>query len=67
MIGAVRFNAFDKIELPYLYGATTDGDKWQFMRLKNNTLRMHERLFYLSDLPNLLGMFQLLIKDCREF
>jgi hypothetical protein len=67
MIGVIRYNEMDKIILPHIYGATTDGDKWQFLRLKDNTLRIHERIFYLSDLPNLLGMFQLLIQDCRQF
>jgi hypothetical protein len=67
MIGMVRFNAMDKIELPYIYGATTDGDKWQFLRLKDNTLRIDEQLFHISDLPNLLGMLQMMVDDCRQF
>jgi hypothetical protein len=66
MIGAVRFNDLDGIQLPHIYGATTDGEKWRFMRLKDNTLRIHERIFYLEDLPLLLGVLQYLITDCKK-
>ena len=67
MIGATRYNIADGVDLPYLYGATTDGEKWRFLRLKDNMLRIHERVFYLDDLPNLLGMMQAIIKDCQTF
>ena len=67
MIGATRYNIADGLDLPYIYGATTDGEKWRFLRLKDNTLRIHERIFYLDDLPNLLGMMQHIILDCQSF
>jgi hypothetical protein len=66
MIGAVRYNEADGVVLPYIYGATTDGEKWRFLRFKDNTLRIHERIFYLDDLPNLLGFIQHLIEDCKK-
>ena len=67
MIGATRYNIADGVDLPYIYGATTDGEKWRFLRLKDNMLRIHERVFYLDDLPNLLGMMQAIIEDCQTF
>jgi hypothetical protein len=67
MIGAVRYNKLDGIEMPYLYGATTDGQKWRFMKLENQTLTVHPDYYYLSDLSKLIGVFAYLIDDCRSF
>jgi hypothetical protein len=67
MIGALKYNKIDGIELPYIYGATTDGQKWRFMKFDNNLLTIHPNYYYLSDLPKLLGVFAHLISDCRKF
>lgn len=67
LIGAKKYNELDGIELPYLYGATTDGQKWRFMRFKDNVLTIHETYFSLDNLPVLLGVFSHLIDDCRTF
>lgn len=67
MIGAVRYNKIDNIELPYIYGATTDGQKWRFMKLENQTLTIHPTYYYLSDLSKLISVFAHLIDDCRSF
>lgn len=66
MIGATRYNKADGVDLPYIYGVTTDGEKWRFLRLKDNTLRIHEQLYYLSELPTLLSVLQFLIDDCKK-
>jgi hypothetical protein len=67
MIGAIRYNKLDNIELPYIYGATTDGQKWRFMKLENQTLTIHPTYYYLSDLSKLISVFAYLIDDCRSF
>jgi hypothetical protein len=67
MIGAVRYNKLDGIELPYIYGATTDGQKWRFMKLENQVLTIHPTYYYLSDLSKLISVFAYLIDDCRSF
>jgi hypothetical protein len=67
MIGAVRYNKLDGIELPYIYGATTDGQKWRFMKLENQILTIHPTYYYLSDLSKLISVFAYLIDDCRSF
>jgi hypothetical protein len=67
MIGAIRYNKLDNIELPYIYGATTDGQKWRFMKLENQVLTIHPTYYYLSDLSKLISVFAYLIDDCRSF
>jgi hypothetical protein len=67
MIGAIQYNKLDGVELPYIYGATTEGQKWRFMKFENQTLTIHPTYYYLSNLPLLLGVFNYLIEDCRKF
>lgn len=66
MIGAAKYNAADNILLPYIYGATTDGEKWRFLQLTNNTLRIHEENYYTNNLPLLLGILQYFINDIKN-
>ena len=67
MLGAIQYNQLDGIEFPYLYGATTDGQKWRFLRLKDNLLTIHDSYFFLDNLPTLLGVLKHLVEDCKNF
>ena len=67
MLGAIQYNKRDGIELPYLYGATTDGQKWRFLKFKNNLLTIHDSYFFLDNLPMLLGVLKHLVEDCKTF
>ena len=67
LIGAIQYNKNDGIELPYLYGATTDGQKWRFLRLKDNVVTVHDTYYTLDNLPLLLGVLSFLVNDCKKF
>ena len=67
MVGANLYNQADGVHLPYLYGATTDGVEWRFMKLENNTLYIAEEIGSLENLPTLLGMLQFILEDCKKF
>ena len=67
MMGAIQYNKLDGIELPYIYGVATEGEKWRFLKFENKTLTIHQPYYYLSNLPLLLGVFSHLIDDCRTF
>jgi hypothetical protein len=67
MLGALEYNKIDGIDLPYIYGATTDGQKWRFLKLENHTLSIHPTYYYLSDLSKLISVFAHLIDNCRGF
>jgi hypothetical protein len=67
LIGAKKYNENDGIELPYLYGATTDGQKWRFLRFKDNVVTVHDSYYFLDNLPTLLGVLSYLVEDCRSF
>ena len=66
IIGAIKYNELDNIRLPYLYGATTDGQKWRFLKFENNTLYINDDYYFLSNLPLLLSALQFVIDDCKK-
>ena len=67
MVGALRYNQMDGKETPFVYGATTDGIKWQFLKLKDNVLYIHTDLVLTNELASLLSVLQLVLEDCKQF
>ena len=65
LYGAKRYNEKDNTSVPYLYGATTDGLKWRFLKLENDTLKVDTNYYSLDNLPQLLGILQWLLDDCK--
>ena len=66
MIGARLYNEQDNIHLPYLYGATTEGQKWRFIKLEGNTLTINEDYYTTHNLPLLLGFLQTIVEDMKK-
>ena len=61
LLGAERFNqkhSGDGPPITVLYGVVTDGNLWQFLRLEQNIVTVDTQLYYLNDLPTLLGAFK---------
>ena len=67
LIGAQLYNKNDGLDFPYLYGATTDGLVWQFLKLEDKTLTIHEKSFTFSELNIILGAIQYCFDDCKKF
>jgi hypothetical protein len=67
MVGVSKFNELEGNKLPYLYGATTDGVKWNFLKLENNVLIVDQTDVLFGDIPKLLGILQFLLDDCKKF
>jgi hypothetical protein len=67
MVGISKFNESEGNKLPYLYGATTDGVKWNFLKLENNVLIVDKTDVLFGDIPKLLGILQFLLDDCKSF
>jgi hypothetical protein len=44
-----------------MYGATTTGFEWLFMRLEESNVKVDKQLYQLSALPELLGVLQRII------
>lgn len=62
MIGAQVFNKKQKHELPVIYGAVTSGRTWLFLQLTQQNLIVDTDIYYLDNLPTILGIFQQLLQ-----
>lgn len=52
------FNAREGKPTPVVYGASSYGLAWQFLRLENDTVQVDTRFFTLENLPLILGALQ---------
>ena len=59
MLGAKLYNDKQKHPLNVIYGCVTTGDDWLFMKLQEQLL-IDTRKYYLGNLAELLGVFQLI-------
>jgi hypothetical protein len=66
LVGAQRYNLNDGKNVPVLYGAATDGYKWQFLRLRGQEIAIDEQVYLLNDLSQLLGVLQMVFDDCKK-
>jgi len=58
LIGAHLFNQKKKIEIERIYGCVTTGQEWLFMFLENNELTVDNKMYFLVEIEELLGVFQ---------
>lgn len=66
MIGVQRYNEIKGHPLPFIYGVVTDATAWMFLKLENNTLKIHQRTFLTFEIDVLLGAFQYAFEECKE-
>ncbi len=63
MLGAQFFNQKKKTSIPVIYGCVSNGEIWQFLRLENKNLTTDTDKYYLNNLPELLGVLQVMVDD----
>ena len=56
MVAAQRFNAQKGNDIPYVYGATTSGIDWLFLKLEAETLHMDMEIYQLAQCEKILGI-----------
>ena len=56
MVAVRIFNEKEGRRLPAVYGCSTSGSVWRFLKLEVNTLYIDKTEYHLSDLPILLGI-----------
>ena len=61
MYAAWIFNEKKGSQTKYVYGAVTFGLAWQFMRLENKSAQLDTEIYYISELPKVLGALQSMI------
>ncbi len=56
MVGAQRFNAEHGNDIPCIYGATTSGIDWLFLKLEGKTLSIDMTVYPLAQCDKILGI-----------
>lgn len=65
LIGASRLNERDKKSIPTLYGCSTTGIEWRFLKLENQLFTLDEARYLISDLGKLLGVLQQIVDQAK--
>ena len=63
LVGAQRFNELSHRSLPVLYGCSTTGVDWRFLRLTGRELTLDNAVYSIRELPALLGALQYIISQ----
>jgi hypothetical protein len=62
MIAAQRFNQQNDVHIPTIYGATTSGTAWRFLKLEGQTVTIDLTDYALSPIERLLGMLTWMVE-----
>ena len=65
LIGADRLNKRDNKPLPILYGCSTTGVEWRFLRFENNVFTLDEARYLINEPTKLLGILQHIVDQTR--
>ncbi len=62
LIGAKKFNESEGYNFNIIYGCSTTGIEWRFIKYENNEIVLDEERYLLTELPKLLGVLQTIIE-----
>jgi hypothetical protein len=63
MIAAQRFNQSNQLPISIIYGATTSGTAWRFLKLKEQTVTIDVMDYSLPPVEEILGMLTWMVKE----
>lgn len=66
LIGAKKFNEMENNPVKVLYGASTTGIEWRFLKYENNQIIIDENRYLITNLTHLLGVFEIIFEDTIE-
>ncbi|MEY4935406.1 MAG: hypothetical protein RIS64_1765, partial [Bacteroidota bacterium] len=65
LIGAKKFNEMDIYPIDVLYGCSTTGIEWRFLKYVDNQIIIDEKRYFINELPQLLGVLQWIINTSK--
>jgi len=65
LLGAARLNSQAQQPLPILYGCSTTGIEWRFLRFEDNTFFLDDTRYLINEPARLLGALQYIIDQTR--
>lgn len=63
MLGSKMFNEKKNRQVTNIYGCVTNADEWHFLRLKDTTVTIDTKKYYLDNVPEILGVFQTIVNE----
>ena len=63
MIAAQRFNAEKGNDIPCIYGATTSGTDWRFLKLEGQKLHIDIAVYQITQCDKILGILASMVKQ----
>ena len=63
MIAAQRFNTENGNEIPCIYGATTSGTEWLFLKLESQDLHIDTQFYSIHECDKILGILASMIEQ----
>ncbi len=67
MLGALIYNQKKGMDMERIYVCVTTGDEWVFLKLENNLVTVDSRKFYLNQIEQVLGVFQVILAEQKQF
>ena len=64
-LGIRIFNQKKEKPTPTVYGCVTTGSDWQFLLLQDKVVWVDTDLYYLGELPKLLGILQTIVDKAK--
>lgn len=65
LIGARKLNESEGNSFETLYGCSTTGVEWRFLKLEKNEITIDEKRYFITELANLLGALQAIVERTR--
>ncbi len=66
LIAAKKFNENEGEDIKVLYGCSTTGLEWRFLKFENNQFTFDETWYLISELPQLLGVLQEIVNRTKS-
>lgn len=66
LIGAKKLNELENNNIDVLYGCSTTGVEWRFLKYYNNEITIDETRFLIRDLDKLLGVLQFIVDSGKS-
>ena len=63
MIAAQRFNTERGNNIPCIYGATTSGTEWRFLKLEGERLHIDRAVYHISQCDKILGILSSMVEQ----
>jgi len=61
MVAVQRFNQRRYPNLETIFGCVTTGEMWQFLQLRDRDLQIDNRLYFINEIPLILGCLQTIL------